>query len=82
MKGNRKGNVREGRKSFYTFCEEEGQVFKGARGMGEDGRVGKGKEGRGKMKWKWKGRGREKGQGKGTERDMWESRKERQCGWG
>jgi hypothetical protein len=41
MKGNRKGNVKEGRKSFYTFCEEEGQVFKGTRGMGEDGRVGK-----------------------------------------
>jgi hypothetical protein len=48
--------------------------------MGEDGRVGKEREGRGKMK---EGRGRErKGQGKGRERDMRESRKERQCGWG
>ncbi len=32
------------------------------RGMGEDGRVGKGREGRGKMKGRWKeGEGKEKG---------------------
>jgi hypothetical protein len=28
--------------------------------MGEDGRVGKGREGRGKRKGNWKGRGRER----------------------
>ncbi len=51
--------------------------------MGEDGRVGKGRERRGKMKGKWKRNGRErKGQGKGREKDMRESRQERRCGWG
>jgi hypothetical protein len=48
MKSNRKGNVREGRKSFTLFCEEEGQVFKGKRGMGEDGRVGREERGEGR----------------------------------
>ncbi len=61
MKGNRKGNVREGRKSFTPFCEEEGKVFKGKRGMGRMG--GQGREGRGE------GRRREiERKGKGKER--------------
>jgi hypothetical protein len=48
----------------------------------EDGRVGKGREGRGKMKGKWKGRGKgRKGQGNGREGNMRESRKERRCDW-
>jgi hypothetical protein len=72
MKSNRKGNERERRKSFTPFCEEEGKVFKGKRGMGEDGRVGKGREGRERTKGKWKGRGRER-VGKWNRR---ESRKE------
>jgi hypothetical protein len=56
-----------GEKELFTpFSEEEGQVFKVKRGMGEDGRVGKRREGKGKMKEKWKGRGSgRKGQRKG-----------------
>jgi hypothetical protein len=41
MKGNRKGNGREGEKELlHLFVKRSGQGFEGKKGMGEDGRVG------------------------------------------
>ncbi len=59
-------------------------ALKGKSGMGEDGRVGKGRKVRGRRREdkEMKGKGNErgmKGQGNGRGR---ESRKERRCGWG
>jgi hypothetical protein len=68
MKSNRKGNVREGRKSFTLFCEVGGTGIQGEERDGGGWEGGKGREGRGKMKGKWNRRGRgRKGQGKGRE---------------
>jgi hypothetical protein len=71
MQCNRKGNMRGREKELlHLLVKRSGQSFKGKKEMGEDGRVGKGREEReggdeGEEEWegKRKGRGR-KGEGK------------------
>jgi hypothetical protein len=84
MQCNRKGNMRGREKELlYLFVKRSGQSFKGKKEMGEDGRVGKGREEReggdeGEEEWEGKRKERRrKGQGKGRER---KSRKEMICG--
>jgi hypothetical protein len=61
MKGNIKGNVREGRKSFTPFCEEEGKVFKGREGWGGwEGKEGKGGEREDEREIEREGKGKER----------------------
>jgi hypothetical protein len=62
MKGNRKGNVREGRKSFYNFLWRGGTGIQGYErdGGGWEGREGKGGEREDEREVERKGNGKKR----------------------